>query len=423
MTPEAVTARLEALRAAGAALRRRPFAATLDLLAGVLDVWRDPHSRWRHTLESELPKATGFAPETVREGLRAGLEGWSGEALCGLVRRELGDAAERGTAAGFDTTAVVLAGAIPMPALLALVAPLVLRSPVLAKTASADPVTAPLVCASLAEADAELGACAHAVTFPGRDAGCTDALVRADCVDLTGGDASVAEIAARVPVSRRLLVAGHRVSLAALGPEATRGAALREAAAGLARDAALWDQLGCLSPVSVHVAGADAAAPDRVADALAEALAEAEERWPRGAVPAHAAAAAQRERAEAEMRAASGLPVRVLSPPGAGFTVVRESGPELRPAPLHRFLRVHPAADGEALLGALAPLRRHLAAVALAGLGPDAPGLARALVRAGASRVCAPGRLQAPPLAWRREGRGVLLPLARLADLEQPPRT
>ena len=35
-----------------------------------------------------------------------------------------------------------------------------------------------------------------------------------------------------------------------------------------------------------------------------------------------------------------------------------------------------------------------------------------------ASRVCAPGRMQAPPRAWRHDNRGVLEPLARFAQIE-----
>ena len=95
-----------------------------------------------------------------------------------------------------------------------------------------------------------------------------------------------------------------------------------------------------------------------------------------------------------------------------------ESDASLRPAPLHRFVRVHPVKDVAALAAALAPLRRHLAGVALAGFGARQPSVAVALAQLGASRVCAPGVLQAPPLGWESSGRGVLASLARFASLE-----
>ena len=63
-------------------------------------------------------------------------------------------------------------------------------------------------------------------------------------------------------------------------------------------------------------------------------------------------------------------------------------------------------------------MARPRAGVAIAGFGPHTPDAARALAALGASRVCAPGRLQAPPLAWHHEGEGVLRPLARFSDVE-----
>jgi hypothetical protein len=96
---------------------------------------------------------------------------------------------------------------------------------------------------------------------------------------------------------------------------------------------------------------------------------------------------------------------------------VRELDARWRPAPLHRFVRVHPVADAAALLDALRPVGPHLACVALEGFGPAEPALRAACAAVGASRVCRPGRMQAPPLAWPRDGRGVLAPLARFSQL------
>jgi len=423
LTPGELRARLADLREAGAALRRRPARTTLDALARVLDGWRDAASPWRRALEAELPGATGFAPATVREGLARGLSVWSGDALRALVDAELGGvAALEGegpvACAGFDATAVILAGSIPMPTILTLLAPLVLRSPVLAKSAARDPVTPRLFARSLAEVDADLGRAVAVAEFAGGDAETTAALLEAECIVATGSDATVAGIRARVRDARRVVARGHRLSLAALGPRATRGAALRRAAAELALDVALWDQLGCLSPVSVHAVDSDPAACDRVAEALAEALAAAEERWPRGRVGAEAALAIQAARDEAELRGGAGRRVAVLASRGTAWTVVREDAPELRPGPLHRFVRVHPAESPGRLRAALAPASRHLAAVAVAGFGPHSPELARGLAELGASRVCSPGALQAPPLGWHHDGAGVLVPLARFTDLD-----
>jgi hypothetical protein len=308
-----------------------------------------------------------------------------------------------------------------MPTLLAILSPLVLRTPVLAKSASRDPVTAPLVAKSIAEVDPELGACVEIAAFPGGDEESMLALLEADCVVATGSDETIARVAARVTGQRRLVSHGHRVSLAALGTAATRGDRLADVAESLAVDVALWDQLGCLSPIAVYVAGKDDEAPDRVARALASALEQAEKRWPRGRVETADAARFEYELADAELRAAARHRVVVHSGSDHAWAVVREQNAELRDAPLHRFVRVVPIADARALLSAIAPLGPHLAAVAIAGFGTEAPEVASGLEQLGASRICEPGALQAPPLDWRNEGRGVLLPLVRFVDRDAMP--
>jgi hypothetical protein len=318
-------------------------------------------------------------------------------------------------AGGFDVTSLLLAGSIPMPTLLSMLAPLVLGSPVLVKCAARDPVTAPLVARSLAEVDAGLGACVQVVRFGRVDDAAITRLLTADCVVATGSDETIQSLRPRVAAGRRFVPSGHRLSLAVLGEAATRGEALASALRGIALDVSLWDQLGCLSPIAVYVVGDDRSATRRVGEALAAELDRAEPRRPRGRVETEAAARFTHERDAAELRAAAGDDVVLHA--GDGFAVVCEADAAPRPAPLHRFVRVHPVRDERELARVVRPMARHLAGVALAA-GDDASGLARTLARCGASRVCPPGRLQAPPLDWCHEGRGVLLPLARFTDFE-----
>ena len=206
--------------------------------------------------------------------------------------------------------------------------------------------------------------------------------------------------------------------MAALGEEALRGDSLARAAEGIALDVALWDQQGCLSALAVYAVGADREAPDRLADALAGALAALERRLPRGAQETADAAAFRHECDGAELRAAADPAIRLLGGPAQRWAVVREVDAAPRRAPLNRFLRVHPVENPEALTSALRPLAAHLAGVALAGFGAARDGVARGLADLGASRLCRPGELQSPPLAWHHEGRPVLLPFARFTDRE-----
>ncbi|HWN66625.1 MAG TPA: acyl-CoA reductase, partial [Haliangium sp.] len=60
----------------------------------------------------------------------------------------------------------------------------------------------------------------------------------------------------------------------------------------------------------------------------------------------------------------------------------------------------------------------HLQALAVGGPRTMRALLAERLAPAGLNRVCAPGHLQRPPLAWSHDGRGCLRPLVRWTDIE-----
>ena len=417
-SPQEIRAALQRLRGAGHRLRRRPARETLDALGSVLESWREPDSPVRRALRTEYADAAGFSPAMVEAGMARALAEWTEDALRSLLDRELGgiealEGSATRNASGFEVTSVLLAGSLPSPTLLGLLAPLLLRSPVLAKTSAHDPVTARLVADSVAAADPELGACIEMTRFNGSDRECVEALLGADCVVASGSDQTIASVAARVQPPRRLVSYGHRLSVAAVAADRPADSAAR-----LAEDVALWNQLGCLSPLAVFVEDRDRGEAAAFAAELAGALADLEERWPRGQISPRASAAIRRERDEAEMRAASGAPVRLHRGAGSSWTVVAEADSRIRPAPLLRFLRVHPVAGVAGLVEALTAVKHHLASVGVGGFADRRGEMLAALSQLGVSRICPLGTMQAPPLSWCHDGRGVLLPLARLSDVD-----
>jgi hypothetical protein len=167
--------------------------------------------------------------------------------------------------------------------------------------------------------------------------------------------------------------------------------------------------------VALYVLGAERV-PDALLAALTTAFEEAAQRWPRGRVSVQASASSAAERDTAELRAAAGADVRVRA--SRDFTLVVEPNAEFRGSPLYRFLRIHPVASAEQLLEALTPLGPHLAGVGVAGVDAELDRLGPELAALGAARVCSLGALQCPPLAWCHDQPGVLLPLARLTDID-----
>jgi hypothetical protein len=180
---------------------------------------------------------------------------------------------------------------------------------------------------------------------------------------------------------------------------------------------ARWDQSGCLSPAFVYLVGLDDTARRGVAQHLGRALDSLSEEMPRGAVSKPALATLAIELGEARMRAASDPAVVVIEAHEA--TLVLEADARPRPAPLHRFLRLHPVDDGAGLVRALEPFRGQLSNVAFAGFPDDARrSLEDALAALGVSRFTAPGQLQTPPVDWPHDGLPLLLPMARFASAD-----
>lgn len=385
------------LEEAGGWLRALSLADRVERLQAALDLLADPTSRVRRDLEERHPAATGFAPETVRAGLDLALSRWRKSGLRELVDGELGVPAVVPNAP--RSSAVIAAGAIPMPTIEAIVAPLVLGSTVMVRPAHRDPVTAGLVCEALDEVDPALGGCAAVCATERDDEEALAALLDADTVVASGSDASVDAIRGRVRSGTRFIGYGHRLSLAVVGPEPTA-----PVLGALAQDVSLWDQLGCLSPVAVYALGD----PDGWARGLAEALADWASRVPRGEVPLEAAAAIQRERDGAELR--RGLDEQIDLHTGRDWTVVREAHADWRGSPLHRFVRVHPVAQPSGLPAALEPVLGQLSTIGFGpGLGPAAAGLA--------PRSASLGTMQCPPLCWNHDGIGTLRPLLGLPPL------
>ncbi len=269
----------------------------------------------------------------------------------------------------------------------------------LLKSSRAEPCFAPAFVAALARREPALAAALAAATWPG-GAAVAEAplLAAAERVVAYGDAATLADLERRTP--GRVLGYGPKTSLAVLGAAADPG----RAAAGLARDVALFDQRGCLSVAAVYTAG-DATA---LADLLAAHLAERAELWPPGPAGPGETAAVRHQRDLADLQ---GLHRPPLAP--AAGTVVVDPDPTFRPSPGRRFVRVHPLADPRRLPALLAPWHGRLQGAAVAGFPPAAEhALRTALGALGLSRFALPGELQTPDARWHNGGLDPLVTLS-----------
>jgi len=230
-------------------------------------------------------------------------------------------------------------------------------------------------------------------------------LDRADAIVVFGNDDTVRQFRAVARLDQAFIAHGHRLSLGVVFHDpkllSVRGAA---------RDASVFDQLGCLSPHVFYVAEH----PFEYAVKLAAEMERFEKLEPRRELSISEANAIRSLRGEIAFRAANDKSLALFQSTGStAWTVVYDTTPDFPRSPLNRFIFVKPLPADLAV--EFAPLRRHLGAI---GMWPANVENARKLAPLGANRLCALGHMQIPSWTWHQDGQPTLAPLVRWVDFE-----
>jgi hypothetical protein len=169
------------LRAQHRKAAERPVAEALAVLDSVNTRWADPSSLERKEADELLAATAGYPREVIRPALDHLFSGLRAAQLTASLAEELGDGqvldtwierpilGTRSRAYGPRLTLVVASGNVPMAAIPTIVFALLLKSPVLVKLSSDEPVLAGLYLRSLAAIDETLGQNCAAVWWPGGD--------------------------------------------------------------------------------------------------------------------------------------------------------------------------------------------------------------------------------------------------------------
>lgn len=426
LTPELVARQAEALRQERDALAARPARELAALLGGVAERFLSEGDALREAALSALPAVAGYSPEMARLVLDGMAAQWRGERLLDLLGREFGDAAvldgfvrlggRRVLAVAPALTVQLFAGNVPGVTVTALVRSLLVKSPVLGKAASGEPLLPALFARALAEQDAALGrALAVAWWRGGNQYLERAALERAEAVVAYGSNDSVGSLRRRAPPGARFIGYGHKFSFGVVARERATSAAARAAAI----DVATFDQRGCVSPQLIYVEEGGAASPREWAGLLASELAKLEPRLPRGPLSPGEASALRELRAETDFAGLSEGGARLFEPArGTGWLVIFDPDPAPAPSCLNRAVRVKPVSSlGEVpdLVARAAPL---LQTVGVAAPECRVEELAVRLAVFGASRVCPLGQMSWPPPEWHHDGLPPLRSLVRWCDWE-----
>ncbi len=407
---QALTAVTGGLVAAAAGLERRlTTSRLLESLGAVAEIWLDRTNPHRLVAEQQLAATTGFAPGMVAEALDRLFDSLRAERLAELLRVEVGHL----HAAPPRLVLAIAAGTVFPPAIVTATVALLLRSAVLIKTATAEPILAPLWARSLETCDPDLAGMVAVLNWSRSNTALTTAaLAAADAVVVHGDRETVIRLRAALPERTRFVAHGPKVSAAILSARAL-AADSRGLARTLAREVALYEQQGCLSPHTVFI---EERAPDAAREFAGRLAAELEligQRWPRAPLePARASA----------LRQFLGARELAQTPPTselfggfeAGFAVLLDHTPHFEFSPLGRTVIVKPVASVAEAGAALTLVRDHLQAVGLAVPHADRLALAGALglyddVETNLDwvprvRLCPVQRLQSPPVTWPADG-------------------
>ena len=422
LTPDGMTRCMERLDQAHHALSRMPLSSIIAAVDRVAQRLLDPADEMRRLVDHALPPLTGYSPAMCRLIIERMAADWTRAQLERVVRAELGSAdvldsfVERDgrqvMAVAPRITAHVFSGNIPGIGVTSLIRALLVRAASIGKTASGEPLLAPLFAQAIAREDPVIGRALAVTYWPGGNA----ALERAafgfvDAVIVYGGADALASVRATAPAYARIVDHGPRLSVGFVARSGLADeAAARSLALDVARAVATFDQQGCVSPHAVFVEDGAVVSPRAFAALLSAGLHTLQQDLPRGTLTVGEAAAIRETRTRAEFADDREL----ISPTDAPFTVILAKGAAFEPSCLQRTLVIHEVDALEDAFRILEPLRPLLQSAALAGDDDRAS----AIAHIGFTRITSFADIPWPDPATHHDGRGPLAELLDFVDFE-----
>lgn len=394
-------------------------------------LWCDPAFELRRKAEALLPVITGFSSEMVTGTLDSMMLGLTEESLMGMVCGELGcaEALDRfvyreGTAycsmaMGPGLVTEVFSGNVPGLPVLSIICGLLTKSAVFGKCATGEPLFPALFARTLREIGSPL---AHALAILYWEGGNKEiehaAFSGAGAIIVYGGPEAIAGIRRGIPAETRFVPYGHKISFGVVSAARLTPATLSTVAKAAARDTAVFDQQGCLSPHAVFVQNGAEVPPKAFAEALGVELESLAHELPRGTLSQHEAIDMQNTRARALFSAINGDSVTLFASEGnLQWTVICDESGVFTPSCLNRVVRVIPFNTFEDLLTLVAPLRGFLQTVGCAVSRAESLELGLALGAMGATRFVPLGTMTDVTTDWHHDGRYNILDLVYWVDI------
>jgi hypothetical protein len=371
-------------------------------LARAFELWRDRDYARRREAIAAIARSAGYSVAMLENSIDALLKPFTSDALKSIAAR----VSSSGEIDRPRTVGFIAAGNVTGAGMHEIAIALVAGAGVVVKTASAEPIFFAEFARTLAEIDRDARARIEVFHWSRARADLTAALI-ANCerVVAYGDDLTIESLHNRPNV----IGFGSRVSAAVVAPGAINPPRIDRVAELLARDVALFEQLGCLSLHHVFVVSHTGDAARDLAIRMSAALERMRKSMPPAKIPLRDAAEIRGLRERARWRRIAGEPVELFEGDRLEWTVVFELRPgSFEVSPGFRTVHVTGVRDLGEFRDCLAGVLGRIEAMAVAGDESEAADIGATVEAIGIRYVCAPGEMQSPPLDWRHGGGGFI---------------
>lgn len=408
-------------------LKSRPLAQIIDIIDLTISRLLDRKDPYRRRLEQFLPIVTGYDQEMVRLGLTSYLKIFRKPQLLRFLSEDFANPAildsfqplpkgGLGRAFGPKILTHIWSGNVPGLPLWSLVAGILVKAGNIGKIPTVEPIFASLFAQLFAEVEPELADCLAIVWWKGGNESSESLVINeSDLVLGYGQNESLAAIQSRIPVTKRFLAYGNKISFAMVSSEALNVSKVCRTAKLLAYDVARYDQQGCYAPHMVFVERGTSVSPERFAQYLAHELAVLEKKFPLRPLALAEANSIVSWRNNEEMTPGGKV---FFADSGSWAVSYQVGGQFFSPSCLNRTIRVIGIDTLSQVPAIVAPFSDLLQTVGIAAPPEALVRLAGPLGEVGVTRIAAIGDMTSPEAGWHHDGRFNLLDLVKITEID-----